>query len=311
MNTVEFTPDLTTGTSEYVMSQRVLNSRSIRQPYELYSAENQEAWRKLYSRMEPQWERFATEVFMEGRHKLDLRTDAVPRLSDVNLRLAKLTGFRAEPVSGYIPALNFFDALSRREFPTTITVRPMSSLDYTSEPDIFHDVAGHVPMHTHPDFATVLRRFGACAHTAAELCAGIPNHREATRRVKSIVRGLARAFWFTVEFGLMKSHDGLRAYGSGLLSSYGELQHALASPMVHRAPFQLEWALHTHIDYDRFQCLLFVIDSFDQLFTEVERLERWMKEGRLDNLTGGEPQISDMEAEPFLSAADLVLPHSA
>jgi phenylalanine-4-hydroxylase len=116
------------------------------------------------------------------------------------------------------------------------------------------------------------------------------------------VRGLARAFWFTVEFGLMKSKRGLCAYGSGLLSSCGELRHALNSPDVLRAPFQLEWAIHASFDYDRFQCLLFVIDSFDQLYAEVEKLERWMKEGRLDNLTGGEPAITDEEAAPFLAA---------
>ena len=302
MNNNEFTPDLTTGTSEYVGKMRAANERFIRQPYALYSRENHETWRRLYTRMEPQWEQFATPVFMEGRAKLELRSDAVPSLHEVNLRLAPLTGFRAQPVSGYIPAFIFFDALGRREFPTTITVRPTSSLDYTPEPDIFHDIAGHVPMHTHPDFAAVLSRFGACARTAAQLCAELGDPAESRRRVKSIVRGLARAFWFTIEFGLMKANGGLRAYGSGLLSSYGELQHALNSPDVMRAPFQLEWAVHTYVDYTCYQRLLFVIDSFDQLYAEVERLEQWMKEGRLNNLTGGEPTITDEEAEPFLAA---------
>ena len=302
MNTNEFTPDLTTGTSEYVGKMRAANERFIRQPYTLYSKENHETWRRLYTRMEPQWEKLATPVFMEGRAKLGLRPDAVPSLHEVNLRLAPLTGFKAQPVSGYIPAFIFFDALGRREFPTTITVRPASSMDYTPEPDIFHDVAGHVPMHTNPDFAAVLSRFGTCALTAAQLCAELRDPAEARRRVKSIVRGLARAFWFTIEFGLMKGNGGLRAYGSGLLSSYGELQHAVNSPDVMRAPFQLEWAVHTYVDYTCYQRLLFVIDSFDQLYAQVERLEQWMKEGRLNNLTGGEPTITDEEAEPFLAA---------
>ena len=296
------TPDLTTGTSEYVTAMRARHERFIRQPYALYSKENRETWNRLYTRMEPQWERFATPTFMEGRTKLNLTADAVPCLHDINLRLSALTGFRAQPVSGYIPAFIFFDALKRREFPTTITVRPMSSLDYTPEPDIFHDVAGHVPMHTHPDFAAVLSRFGECAHTAAQICAEMRDPAEARHRIKSIVRGLARAFWFTVEFGLMNSKSGLRAYGSGLLSSYGELQHALNSPEVLRAPFQLEWAIHAYFDYNKFQVLLFAIDSFDQLYAEVERLEQWMKEGRLDNLTGGEPAVTDEEAAPFLAA---------
>ena len=304
MKNNNWTLDLTTGTSEYVMKMRAANERFIRQPHALYSEENHEAWRRLYTRMEPQWEQFATPTFMEGRAKLNLTAKAVPCLHDINLRLSALTGFRAQPVSGYIPAFIFFGALKRREFPTTITVRPMSSLDYTPEPDIFHDVAGHVPMHTHPDFAAVLSRFGECALTGAQLCAELRDPAEARRRVKSIVRGLARAFWFTIEFGLMKSNGGIRAYGSGLLSSYGELQHALNSSDVLRAPFQLEWAIHSYFDYDKFQCLLFVIDSFDQLYAEIEKLERWMKEGRLDNLTGGEPAISDEEAEPFLTAEE-------
>lgn len=223
MKANNWTPDLTTGTSEYVMRRRGAGKHFIRQPYALYSEENHETWRRLYTRMEPQWEQFATPFFLEGRSKLNLQAEVLPRLRDVNLRLSRFTGFKARPVSGYIPAFIFFDALSKREFLTTVTVRPMTSLDYTPEPDIFHDVAGHVPMHTHSDFAAVLSRFGNCAHTAGQLCAGLADRNEARRRVKSIARGLARVFWFTIEFGLMNSNDGLRAYGSGLLSSYGEL----------------------------------------------------------------------------------------
>lgn len=296
------TPDLTTGSSEFVTEQQTAGARYINQPYELYSEENQRTWQRLYTRMEPRWEKYGAPAFLEGRRKLGLHADRIPQLEEVNERLSACSKYRALAVSGFLSSFAFFDALSRWEFPTTITVRPASSVDYLPEPDIFHDVAGHLPLHTLPEFAAALNRFGKCAHTAAEFCSQLKDRNEARRRVKSIVRGIARAFWFTIEFGLIKSPNGLRAYGSGLLSSFGELQYALESPEVHRAPFQLEWTIQAYVDYTRYQCLLFVIDSFEQLFAEIEKLERWMKEGRLNNLTGGEREISDEEADLYLVA---------
>ncbi|MEI9974087.1 MAG: hypothetical protein WDO73_19765 [Ignavibacteriota bacterium] len=117
----------------------------------------------------------------------------------------------------------FFDCLRRREFPTTITIRPADRMDYLPEPDIFHDIAGHVPMHTSKAFADTLVRFGDCAHTAARMTADIRDEAERRAGLTSIIRALSRFFWFTVEFGLMRGGEsGICAYGSGLLSSYGE-----------------------------------------------------------------------------------------
>ncbi len=114
-----------------------------------------------------------TIIFCVASRRSALPADRVPRLDDVNRRLEPLTGFQAKPVSGYVPGFLFFDCLRRREFPTTITIRDMDRMDYLPEPDIFHDVAGHVPMHTERAFADMLVRFGDCAHTAAELTAEI------------------------------------------------------------------------------------------------------------------------------------------
>lgn len=301
MNSCASTPDLTTGTSEYVAEQQASGTRYIHQPYELYSPENQATWRRLYTRMEPLWEQYGAPAFLEGRQKLGLRAKEIPRLEDVNARLSTCSGYRALAVSGFLSSFAFFDALSRWEFPTTITVRPANTVDYIPEPDIFHDVGGHLPLHTLPEFAAALNRFGMCAHTAAALCSEIKDRAEARRRVKSIVRGIARAFWFTIEFGLINSPAGLRAYGSGLLSSHGEIQYALESPEVYRAPFQLEWTIQAYVDYTHYQPLLFTIESFEQLFKEIGRLEEWMKQGRLNNLTGGEKEISDEEADLYLT----------
>jgi len=272
----------------------------IPQTYELYSDENHETWRRLFARMRPRWNRFANEHFLEGIHSLCLDPERIPRLSDVNRFLQPLTGFQAKAVSGYIPAFVFFDCLRNRFFPTTITIRSSKQLDYLPEPDIFHDVAGHVPMHTDRAFAETLVRFGECAHTAAELVAGIRDEAEQVHRLTSIIRALARFFWFTVEFGLMRSKDGLRVYGSGLLSSFGEIEHAIISPEVQRYPIQLECAINQAFEIDHYQPLLFIVDSFDHLFSLVDELERWMREGKLNNVAPGEPSVNERDLRSFL-----------
>jgi phenylalanine-4-hydroxylase len=290
---------LTTGQAPFVEDARERGSLYIDQPYELYSEENHEAWRRLYSRMQHRWDRYANDRFLQGIGSLRLDPNRVPRLEDVNRFLCPLTGFRAKAVSGYIPAFLFFDSLRNREFPTTITIRPSDRLDYLPEPDIFHDVAGHVPMHTDRAFAETLVQFGECAHTAVEL---VRERHEDLERLTSIIRAMARFFWFTVEFGLMRSKGGLRAYGSGLLSSFGELEHSLTSPRVQRYPAQIEWLVNQSFEIDHYQPLLFIVDGFDQLYEMVGTLEKWMRDGRLDNVAPGEPSISEADLRSFIDA---------
>ena len=218
--------------------------------------------------------RWANEHFLAGIDALCLDPLHVPKLDDVNKFLKPLTGFQAKAVSGYIPAFLFFDCLRNRAFPTTITIRPPDQLDYLPEPDIFHDVAGHVPMHTDKAFAETLVRYGECAHTAVEIVSAIRDEAEQVRRLTSIFRAMARFFWFTIEFGLMRSKDGLRVYGSGLLSSFGEIEHAIDAADVQRYPMQLEWAVNQGFEIDQYQPVLFVVDSFDHLFSLVDRLEK-------------------------------------
>jgi phenylalanine-4-hydroxylase len=253
--------------------------------------------------MGDRWRRYANPRFLQGIESLCLTPDRVPRLEDVNRFLSPLTGFKAKPVSGYVPSFLFFDCLRNREFPTTITIRDGATLDYLPEPDIFHDIAGHVPMHTDRAFAEALVRFGDCAHTAAEIVAGIQDEQEKIRRVTGIFKALARFFWFTIEFGLMRGEGGLKVYGSGLLSSYGEIAHSVDSPDVQRYPIQLEWVVNQYFEIDHYQPLLFVVDSFDHLFELVGELERWMREGRLDNVAPGEPAVSEPDLRSFLEAS--------
>ena len=293
---------LTTGHAPFVEEARDRGELYITQAYDLYSEENHEAWRKLYRRIRPRWERYANDHFLEGIQALNLPPDRIPRLSEINERLQPLTGFQAKPVSGYVPGFLFFDCLRRREFPTTITIRPTDRMDYLPEPDIFHDVAGHVPMHTQKAFADVLVRFGDCAHTAVEMTAPIADAAERTRRLTNIIKAMSRFFWFTVEFGLMRGRRGTCAYGSGLLSSFGELEHAIESPEVQRYPVQMEWLINQGAEIDHYQPLLFIVDSFDHLFELVDRLERWMREGKLNNVAPGLPEVHENDLRSFLEA---------
>ena len=293
-------PGLTTTQAPFIEQAKASGQLYIHQPYELYSEENHEAWRKLYSRLHPRWERYANEHFLKGIESLCLDPNRVPGLSDVNRFLNPLTGFQAKPVSGYVPAFLFFDCLRNREFPTTITIRRSDQLDYLPEPDIFHDIAGHVPMHTDKNFAEALVRFGECAHTAADLVSGIRDEETRIHCLTSIIKAMARFFWFTVEFGLMRGKDGLKVYGSGLLSSYGEIAHAIDAPEVQRYPIQLEWAVNQGFEIDHYQPLLFIVDSFDHLFTLVDQLEKWMRAGKLNNVAPGEPEVNEADLKSFL-----------
>lgn len=293
---------LTTSQAPFIEQEREEGHIFIEQPYDLYSEANHGAWRKLFARMQPRWDRYANGHFLAGIDSLCLDPARIPRLKEVNRFLKPLTGFEAKAVSGYIPAFLFFDCLRNRSFPTTVTIRPADRLDYLPEPDIFHDIAGHVPMHTDRAFADTLVRFGECAHTAVEIVSDIRNEEERVHRLTSIVKAMARFFWFTIEFGLMQSRTGLRVYGSGLLSSFGEIEHAIMAPDVQRFPLQAEWVINQGFAIDRYQPLLFIVDSFDHLFTLVDTLEEWMRAGKLNNVAPGEPEINERDLKSFLEA---------
>jgi phenylalanine-4-hydroxylase len=296
---------LTTNKAPFIEQARAHGEIYIEQPYELYSQENQETWRRLYARMKPRWEKYANPKFREGVSNLALDPNNIPRLEDVNRFLCPLTSFKAKAVSGYVPAYIFFDSIRKREFPTTITIRDGKSLDYLPEPDIFHDIAGHVPMHTDKAFADVLVRFGEFAREAAGHVKGITDERQRVQRVESIIKALARFFWFTIEFGLMREKPGssnIKVYGSGLLSSYGEIEHAVTSPLVQRYPIQLEWVINQYFEIDHYQPLLFIVDSFDHLFELINTLHDWLEVGKLDNVSPGEPEVNEQDLTSFLNA---------
>ena len=225
----------------------------IGQKYGGYTAENQETWRVLYDRQMAYLANNASEVYLSGARSINLVRDHIPYLEgpqSVNTFLMPLTGWQSKAVPGYLPAKAFFACLARREFPTTIVIRSRESIDYLPEPDIFHDIFGHVPLHADPIFADFLQTYGKAAVSTDD-----PHHTER----------LARLFWFTVEFGLIREGGRNRLYGSGLISSPGESAHALDSKDVDRRPFDLETVCNTSFEIDHYQPILYVLESFDQL----------------------------------------------
>ena len=230
----------------------------IRQRYDAYDDEAHDVWRLLYERRMATLLETGSDVFLTGIERIGLDSRRVPDLADVNARLARRTGWAAVGVRGFIPADQFFRCLSQRRFPTTLSVRPRAQLDYLPEPDIFHDVFGHVPLHSDPVFADFLQRFGALAANAR-------SEQETTH--------MARLFWFTVEFGLIRENGATKIYGSGLISSHGDAANALG-PKCDRRPFDLAAVLDQPFEIDHFQDVLFVVDSFAQLFDAVTEIER-------------------------------------
>jgi phenylalanine-4-hydroxylase len=240
----------------------------IEQDYASYSTEQHGIWAELVRRRMPQLEQHAAQEYLDGFETLCLPYDRLPNLAAVSAKLERRTGWNATPVSGFMPAPAFFEMLAARRFPTTTWLRSRDSLEYTPEPDIFHDVFGHVPMHAHPVFADFLAHYG-------QLCARISD--------EAILERIGRVFWYTVEFGLIRQKGEVKVYGSGLISSNGECSNVInGGCTVHS--FALDEVLRTPVKVDEMHKLLFAIDSFEQIYKAMHALEARVDKGsRLDD----------------------------
>ena len=223
---------------------------TIEQPYDRYTSDEQARWRFLYDRQMKLVVDYATPSFLTGLEKLNAG-DAIPRLADANEVLAKATGWELVAVPGLIPDGVFFNHLAKKRFPVSWWMRSAYELDYLVEPDIFHDFFGHVPLLSNPIFADYMRQYGeggpkALAHGTEKM--------------------LARLYWYIVEFGLIQTENGLRAFGAGMLSSKDETIYSVKSPVPNRLGFDIERVLNTTYMVDDFQKTYFVIDSFESLF---------------------------------------------
>jgi phenylalanine-4-hydroxylase len=229
----------------------------IEQDYEAYTADQHAVWTELVGRRMPQIEQHAACEYLEGFDYLRLPRNRLPDLAALSVRLQPRTGWNTTPVSGFMPGPAFFEMLAARRFPTTTWLRSRDSLEYTPEPDIFHDVFGHVPMHAHRVFADFLAHYG-------QVCSRIDD--------ETILERLGRVFWYTVEFGLIRQEGLVKVYGSGLISSDGECSNVLQGGCEVRA-FVLDEVLRTPVKVNEMHHLLFAIETFDQIYEAMHTLE--------------------------------------
>ena len=220
------------------------------QDYASYTAADHDTYRRLYERQRALLPGLASQAFTDALPSLGA-SDRIPRFEEVNERLYKATGWELVGVPGLIPEVPFFTLLANRKFPVTDWIRKPEEFEYIVEPDIFHDLFGHVPLLFNPVFADYVQRYGQGGLKAQGL---------------GSCEMLSRLYWYTIEFGLIREAGELRAYGAGLLSSSGELAYSVQSPEPRRIPLQLERTMRTRYKIDTYQQTYFVIDSFEQLF---------------------------------------------
>ncbi|WP_298357389.1 phenylalanine 4-monooxygenase [Rhodoblastus sp.] len=223
---------------------------TIDQDLPSYSAQEHDRWRRLYARQAKLLPGRACNAFLEAKTRLELSGDGIPDFALLSEKLSALTGWRVAPVAGLIPDDAFFDHLANRRFPAGAFIRPEAELDYLEEPDVFHDVFGHVPLLADPVYAQFLEAYGKGGRRA--LGRGQLHH-------------LARLYWHTVEFGLIQSPGGLRIFGAGIMSSPAETIFSLEDSSPNRIGFDLERVMRTRYLIDDFQQTYFVIENFEKL----------------------------------------------
>ena len=233
---------------------RAATDYSVDQHWGAYTAAEHGLYRRLFERQARLVPQYACPEWIQAIAGLDA-AGGIPDFARVSVRMRKATGWQIVAVPGLIPDDAFFTHLANRRFPVTVWLRRPEEFDYIVEPDVFHDFFGHVPLLFDPVYADHLHEYGKGGLKAMRLDA---------------VPMLARLYWYTIEFGLMKVNSQVRAYGAGLLSSGGELPYSVEDPQPRRRPFELERMLRTEYRIDRYQDTYFVIDSFAQLMHETE-----------------------------------------
>ena len=224
---------------------------TIAQNWSDYTPDEHATWDLLYHRQMTLLADMADEAMLRGHHALNLGAGGIPKFDAVNAELKKLTGWTVVAVPSLVPDDVFFTHLANRRFPAGAFIRTRAQLDYIQEPDIFHDVFGHVPLLTNPVFADYMEAYGKGGLRAIKF---------------GRLKNLAALYWYTVEFGLIETANGLRIYGAGISSSADESRFALKDPSPNRIRFDLERVMRTDYRIDDFQETYFVIRSYDELF---------------------------------------------
>ena len=225
----------------------------VEQPWDSYTRTDHEVWDTLYKRQRELLPGRACKEFLAGVERFGLGDGGIPKFSELNQVLGKTTGWELVAVEGLLPDEVFFDHLANRRFPVSWWIRKPDQLDYLSEPDLFHDLFGHVPLLLNPVFADYMQAYGRGGMKAFAIG-------------PEALMNLTRLYWYTVEFGLINTDEGMRIYGAGIVSSKGESIYCLDSAAPNRIGFGLERVMNTRYRIDTYQQTYFVIDSFEQLF---------------------------------------------
>lgn len=229
--------------------------RPDEQGFIFYTKDENQVWHDLVSRQQPHVERYAAKAFLNGQKLLNLPTDHVPQCHDVSTILRELTGWSVAPVPALIGFSSFFGMLAQMTFPAASFIRSRDDFDYIEEPDIFHEIYGHTPLLTDDRFAQFSQKIGE----VGQVCAA---HEYSW---------LIRLYWFTIEFGLIREDNEIKALGSGLASSPGELRHSIIEPSVERKPFDVIEIMRTPYRIDINQPIYFVLNDVDQLLEAADR----------------------------------------
>jgi phenylalanine-4-hydroxylase len=241
-----------------VLTAQTAEECIIDQGWARYSTEDHAIWRVLFERQREALEGHVCEEYLNGLEVLGIGPEGVPDFDRMNARLRRATGWEVVAVPGLIPSRPFFEMLANRQFPAGTFIRSRTQLDYLEEPDIFHDVFGHVPLLTNPAYAEYINEYGRIGLSAVE---------------NKGVKFLARLNWYTVEFGLIRKPEGIRIYGAGIVSSFGEAKYVVQDPSANYLGFGLDRILRTGYYIDDFQATYFVIDRFEDLFDLLEGKE--------------------------------------
>ncbi len=231
---------------------------TIDQKWDQFTDEEHETWDKLFARQAKMLPGRACSAFLKGIDVLRLEKPGIPDFRDLNAILMDRTGWQVVAVPGLVPDDVFFDHLANRRFVSGNFIRRRDQLDYLQEPDVFHDVFGHVPMLVDPVFADYMQAYGEGGLRSLQYNA-LPN--------------LARLYWYTVEFGLIQEEQGLRIYGAGIVSSYGESVFALEDDSPNRIKFDLERVMRSEYRIDDYQQNYFVIDDIQQLLDVTQKTD--------------------------------------
>ena len=219
-----------------------------------YDEREQRVWQHVAEKLEELQHKYASPFYLNAKKNLGITTKRIPQLSEMNRRLKELTGFRLAPIEGLVETRGFLSWLSHRVMLSTQYIRHHSKPEYTPEPDIVHEAIGHIPMFTNPNFADFSQFIGHGARIASD----------------KQLEDLGRLYWFTVEFGMVEHEGEIKAYGAGLLSSFGELEHAF-SDQVDRRKFDLEEVINQDFSYSDMQKILYVVPSYAELKEQTRK----------------------------------------